>query len=138
MTHHLTVGEADSSLASASATSSTDTTSPPWDATTCRSSPSAVDDGEGLVAGLGGWTWGTCAGIGMPWVRDADRRAGWGGRMLAAAEQEARDHGCRQLLVPSFTFQAPDFYVRHGYVEFARSPDLPLEGEADVHFLKLL
>src|SRR5690242_11587038 len=28
-----------------------------------------VDDGAGLVAGLSGWTWGTCAGIAMVWVR---------------------------------------------------------------------
>ncbi len=96
-----------------------------------------VDDDGGLVAGLSGWTWGTCAGIGM-WVREADRRDGWGARLLEAAEQEARDRGCRQVLVSSFTFQAPEFYTRHGYVEFARSPDLPVEGQADVHFLKHL
>ena len=97
----------------------------------------AEDDGE-LVAGLSGWTWGTCAGIGMVWVREDVRRDGWGGRLLAAAEDVARERGCRQVLVSSFTFQAPDFYRRHGYVEFARSPDLPVEGEADVHFLKIL
>jgi GNAT superfamily N-acetyltransferase len=97
-----------------------------------------VEDAGELVAGLSGWTWGTSAGIAMVWVRDADRRGGWGARLLEAAEREARDRGCRQVLVSSFTFQAPHFYARHGYVEFARSPDLPVEGEADVHFLKLL
>jgi GNAT superfamily N-acetyltransferase len=95
------------------------------------------DDGE-LVAGASGWTWGTCAGLGMLWVDERVRREGWGGRLLAAAEDVARERGCRQLLVSSFTFQAPDFYRRHGYTEFARSPDLPVEGEEDVHFLKLL
>ena len=97
-----------------------------------------IDDAGDLVAGLSGWTWGTCAGIGMVWVREADRRDGWGARLLEAAEQEARHRGCRQVLVSSFTFQAPAFYARHGYVEFARSPDLPVEGEADVHFVKHL
>lgn len=58
--------------------------------------------------------------------------------MLAAAEDVARDRGCRQLLVSSFTFQAPDFYRRHGYTEFARSEGLPVEGSADVHFAKVL
>ncbi len=95
------------------------------------------DDGE-LVAGLSGWTWGTCAGIGMVWVREDARRDGWGGRLLSAAEEVARERGCRQVLVSSFTFQAPEFYRRHGYVEFARSPDLPVTGESDVHFLKLV
>jgi GNAT superfamily N-acetyltransferase len=95
------------------------------------------DDGE-LVAGLSGWTWGTCAGIAMVWVREDVRRSGLGARMLEAAESVARDRGCRQVLVSSFTFQAPDFYARHGYVEFARSEGLPVEGSADVHFVKQL
>jgi ribosomal protein S18 acetylase RimI-like enzyme len=94
-------------------------------------------DGE-LVAGLSGWTWGTCAGVAMLWVREDCRKHGWGGRMMAAAEEEARSRGCRQLLVSSFTFQAPGFYERHGYTEIGRSPNLPVEGAADVHFIKHL
>lgn len=74
----------------------------------------------------------------MVWVAERVRREGWGGRLLVAAEDLARERGCRQLLVSSFTFQAPEFYRRHGYTEFARSPDLPVEGEQDVHFLKIL
>jgi ribosomal protein S18 acetylase RimI-like enzyme len=94
-------------------------------------------DGD-LVAGLSGWTWGTCAGVAMLWVREDCRQQGWGGRMLAAAEEEARSRGCRQLLVSSFTFQAPAFYELHGYTEIGRSPNLPVEGAADVHFVKHL
>lgn len=96
------------------------------------------DDDGALVAGLSGWTWGTCAGIAMVWVREEARNSGLGTRMLEAAESAARDRGCRQVLVSSFTFQAPDFYARHGYVEFARSEGLPVEGSADVHFVKQL
>jgi ribosomal protein S18 acetylase RimI-like enzyme len=94
-------------------------------------------DGE-LVAGLSGWTWGTCAGVAMVWVREDCRKQGWGDRMMAAAEEEARSRGCRQLLVSSFTFQAPGFYERRGYTEIGRSPNLPVEGAADVHFIKHL
>ncbi len=98
-----------------------------------------VEDPSGeLVAGLSGWTWGTCAGIEMVWVRDDNRKSGWGARMLGAAEEVARERGCRQVLVSSFSFQAPEFYRRHGYVEFARSEGLPVEDTADVHFLKVL
>ncbi|MFC6288583.1 GNAT family N-acetyltransferase [Nocardioides sp. GCM10027113] len=98
-----------------------------------------ISDASGeLVAGLSGWTWGTAAGIGMVWVRDDARRGGWGGRLLAAAESEAAGRGCVQMTVSSFTFQAPDFYRRHGYVEFARTEGIPVRGEADVHFRKEL
>ncbi len=97
-----------------------------------------VEDDRGLVAGLSGWTWGTCAGIAMVWVREDNRRSGVGSRLLAAAEQVARDRACQRLTVSSFTFQAPAFYERHGFVEFARTEGLPVEGQADVHFVKML
>jgi GNAT superfamily N-acetyltransferase len=98
-----------------------------------------VRDAEGsLVAGLTGWTWGTCAGINMVWVRDDKRRNGFGGQLLEAAESEARTRGCVQMLVSSFTFQAPDFYKRNGYVEFARSEGIPTACSADVHMVKRL
>jgi ribosomal protein S18 acetylase RimI-like enzyme len=96
-----------------------------------------LDDGE-LVGGLTGWTWGTCAGVEMLWVAEAHRRDGWGARLMAAAEEAAKSRGCIQVLVSSFTFQAPDFYRRLGYVEFARSEGLPADGHADVHFRKQL
>jgi GNAT superfamily N-acetyltransferase len=95
------------------------------------------EDGE-LVGGLSGWTWGTCAGVAMLWVREDARTSGWGSRLLAAAEREAATRGCTQMVLSSFTFQAPDFYRRHGYVETGRTEGLPLEGMADVHFRKTL
>ena len=96
-----------------------------------------VTDADGaLVGGLSGWTWGTCAGVGMFWIREDARRSGWGSRMLAAAETEAVARGCEQMVLSSFTFQAPGFYRRHGYVETGRTEGLPVAGMADVHFRK--
>lgn len=74
-----------------------------------------VVDDEDLVAGRSGWTWGTCAGIALVWVREDARRTGVGSRLLVAAEQVARQRGCERLTVSSFTFQAPAFYERHGF-----------------------
>jgi len=96
-----------------------------------------AEDGS-VVAGLAGWTWGTCAGISLVWVREDARRQGWGGQLLAAAERVARQHGCQQIIVTSFTFQAPRFYELHGYVETGRVEGLPVAGEADVHLRKQL
>lgn len=98
----------------------------------------SVRDSAGLVGGISGWTWGTCAGMGMVWIRDDARHGGLGGRLVAAFESAARERGCVQVLVSSFSFQAPGFYERQGYVEFARSEGLPVEGLADVHFRKAL
>ncbi len=94
-------------------------------------------DGE-LLGGLSGWTWGTCAGVGMLWIRADARRDGWGRRLLEAAEREAVARGCRQMVLSSFTFQAPDFYRRLGYEETGRTEGLPVDGMADVHLRKTL
>ena len=88
------------------------------------------------VAGLSGWTWGTSAGIAMLWVREDRRGTGCGRLLLSRFEAEARERGCVQAFVTSFTFQAPAFYERHGYVEFARHNGLPAAPHADVHLVK--
>jgi ribosomal protein S18 acetylase RimI-like enzyme len=98
-----------------------------------------IDDDAGeLMAGLTGWVWGTCAGISLVWVRGDRRAQGAGRRLLEAAEKVARERGCAQLLVSSFTFQAPGFYERHGFVQTGRIEGLPIEGVADVQLVKYL
>lgn len=98
----------------------------------------AERDADGsLAGGLTGWTWGGVGVIDLLWIRADRRRAGLGGRMLIAAEDEARARGCTHVFVSSHSFQAPDFYRRHGYTEYARTEDNPV-GHADVHFRKSL
>jgi GNAT superfamily N-acetyltransferase len=94
------------------------------------------DDG-GLEAGLTGWTWGGCGYLDLLWVRADLRGTGLGSRLLEAAEAEATARGCVQMVVSSHTFQAPDFYLRHGYVEYARTENYP-RGHAEVHLIKML
>ena len=96
----------------------------------------AVDHAGELAGGLIGWTWATSAGIELLWVREDQRGSGLGRALMAAAEQEARARGCTQALVRSFSFQAPGFYRRLGYSEYARTENLPIEGHADIHFRK--
>ena len=98
-----------------------------------------VHDADGkLAAGMSGWTWGLAAGIGMTWVRADSRGDGLGSRLLAEFEAEARSRGCAHVFVTSFTFQAPEFYERHGYREIFRWEGVPTADAADVHFRKEL
>ncbi|WP_405907223.1 MULTISPECIES: GNAT family N-acetyltransferase [unclassified Streptomyces] len=96
-----------------------------------------VDSVGELIGGLSAWTWGGLLGIEMLWIREESRGDGWGSKLLLAAEEEARRRGCDRACVSSFTFQAPAFYQRHGYVETGRTLGIP-GGAEDVHMYKKL
>ncbi|OKK02517.1 acetyltransferase [Streptomyces sp. CB03234] len=98
----------------------------------------ATDDESGeIIGGLTGWTWGGLGGVSMLWVRQDQRGTGLGTKLMRAAEDEARRRGCDRMIVSSFSFQAPPFYRRLGYVETGRSEGIP-GGNVDVHFYKSL
>jgi GNAT superfamily N-acetyltransferase len=59
------------------------------------------------------------------WVTEAHRRQGLGGRLLAAAEALARERDCLGLHLNTWSFQAPEFYRKQGFVEVGRVADMP-------------
>jgi GNAT superfamily N-acetyltransferase len=65
------------------------------------------------------------------------RGQGAGSKLLIMVEEEAVRRGCRHVVVETSTFQAPEFYVRHGYAEFGRVP-FTAGQEARVFFKKAL
>jgi GNAT superfamily N-acetyltransferase len=95
-----------------------------------------VEDGNGrIVAGICGNTWGGCLEIRQFWVEETRRKHGLGTTLLGAAEREARRRGCRQILLMTFTFQAPAFYARHGFEVIATVDDHP-RGHKNLLLLK--
>jgi GNAT superfamily N-acetyltransferase len=137
-THGLTVGEKDEELSARLNRELTAFNNAATGAYDERAFSVRAADGDGeLIGGLTGWTWGGCGGINMLWVREDSRRDGWGSRLLTAAEGEARRRGCTRMVVSSMSFQAPDFYRRHGYAETGRIEGLPA-GAVDHHFWKPL
>jgi GNAT superfamily N-acetyltransferase len=83
------------------------------------------DENDRVVGGICGNTWGGCFEIRQFWVEERRRKQGLGTRLLEAAEHEARRRGCRQILLMTFTFQAPAFYAKHGFEVIAAVDDHP-------------
>lgn len=90
-----------------------------------------------LQAGLHGHSWGGTCQIKLLWVAEAQRGCGLGTALLEAAEGEARQRGCRQIMLSTHSFQAPDFYAKHGFERVAMLMDNPI-GHADILMLKRL
>ena len=93
-------------------------------------------DGE-LYAGLHGHTWGGTCQIKLLWVAKQERGCGLGTALLEAAESEARRRGCKQIMLATHSFQAPDFYAKHGYEHVATLTDNPA-GHSDILMIKRL
>lgn len=96
-------------------------------------------DGSGAaVAGVTGYVWGECCHVQFLWVREDHRGRGVGSRLLAFAEEEAARRGCRQVVLETYTFQAPELYRRAGYEVMGRRPGVPAPPHEHLVLRKLL
>ena len=84
------------------------------------------DDAGAIVGGvLGnygsfGWLY-----VDALWVGEELRGQSYGTRLLKMIEAEAARHGCRNVYLNTFSFQAPAFYEKLGYTVFAELEDFP-------------
>ena len=74
-----------------------------------------VREHDRIVAGICGNTWGGTCELRQFWVEESKRHLGLGTQLFEAAEQEARRRGCTQMVLMTFSFQAPAFYEGHGF-----------------------
>ncbi len=96
-----------------------------------------ASNGESLVGGLSGWTWGGCGYVDVLWIAADYRGRGLGTELLGAAEREMTARGCVHVVLASHSFQAPGFYRRRGYSQIAEIADYPV-GHSEVFFSKHL
>ena len=81
------------------------------------------------LAGLIGETFGNWLCIQYLFVSEQLRNRGIGGKLLEAAEAEAKQRGCKYAFVDTFSFQAPTFYKKHGYREIFTLEEYPYTGK---------
>lgn len=95
------------------------------------------DDGDAIIAGLYGWTWGGCCEVKTLWVHERWRGHGLGTRLMVAAEDEARARGAAQMVLSTHSFQAPEFYRRLGFERVGHIDGYPV-GHQSIYLRKRL
>jgi GNAT superfamily N-acetyltransferase len=84
------------------------------------------DEQDRIRGGVLGDFWAGWLHVKFLWVDEDCRRQGWGAKLLEAAESVAREHGCGNVHLDTFSFQAgPDFYRRFGYEVFGVLDEYP-------------
>ena len=78
-----------------------------------------------IVGGLIGKTYWNWLYIDLLFVKEELRGRNYGHCLLQAAEDEARRRGATNAYLDTFSFQAPEFYRRHGYQIFGELNNFP-------------
>jgi GNAT superfamily N-acetyltransferase len=89
------------------------------------------------IGGLWGktdWDWLFIEALVVP---DNMRRHGLGSQIMRQAETIAVQRGCSHAWLETFSFQAPDFYLKQGYTVFGKLDDYP-KGSTRIFFRKNL
>ena len=68
------------------------------------------------------------------WVDVNHRGQELGSRLISDAEQLGRERGCQGAHLTTYSFQAPEFYERHGYERFGELHGYP--GDQSLVFLR--
>ncbi|MBT3318574.1 MAG: GNAT family N-acetyltransferase [Clostridia bacterium] len=76
--------------------------------------------------------------IKLLWVSDDLRGKGYGAKLLDAAETQARSLGSTKMMLDTFSFQAPMFYLKQSYRVISHIDGYPGEGMSRTWFMKAL
>lgn len=83
------------------------------------------DENGHVVGGIMCNTYLMCLDIDVLWVHESHRGEGLGYGLMSEAERIAKDAGCKFAITTTFSYQAPDFYIKQGYEIYAIVDDFP-------------
>jgi len=75
----------------------------------------ARDESGTIVGGAYGYTYFSSLCLEVLWVSEANRGQNIASRLLLEVENEAKEAGCVIAHTTTYSFQAPQFYIKNGY-----------------------
>ncbi|EAR11436.1 GNAT family N-acetyltransferase [Reinekea blandensis] len=94
------------------------------------------NDQDELIAGLYGQAHMSSFHVDYLWIDESARGHGLGSMLIQQVETEARALGIYRVYLDTYTFQAPGFYAKLGFVETGRFQDFPTEGVDKIFLVK--
>lgn len=89
-----------------------------------------------IIGGIAGSTYLSSLEIEVLWVREAYRGQSIASQLLNEIENEAKEAGCLLAHLTTYSFQAPSFYQKNGYVVCGEIEGFP--DNIKLHILKKL
>ena len=83
----------------------------------------AKDEGGNLLGGFRGEIYFHWLFINVLFVEERERGKGLGARLLSEGEARAKAKGALRSRLDTFEWQAPGFYLKHGYRELLKMPN---------------
>ncbi|WP_214845629.1 MULTISPECIES: GNAT family N-acetyltransferase [unclassified Exiguobacterium] len=97
-----------------------------------------LKEGGEIKGGLTGeYSW-NHVHVSFLWLDESVKGGGYGSKLLSMVEAYANERACSKVILDTFSFQAPGFYEKNGYVEYGRLDDHPVEGMTQYFYKKLL
>lgn len=94
------------------------------------------DDNQQILGGITGTIFWYQLHIDFLWVDESLRGQGYGKELLIKIEEFAIEHGCQLIQLDTFSFQAPDFYLKFGYEVIGIVNDFPTEENKQYYLTK--
>ena len=76
----------------------------------------ALSDEGQLLGGMIAWQWGGCMEIEYLWIDNSSRGAGVGTQLIKQLETLLSGHSHKTITTNTFSFQAPEFYLKNGFL----------------------
>jgi GNAT superfamily N-acetyltransferase len=95
------------------------------------------DEQGHIQAGLKGVSFFQWLFVDWLWIAENVRKQGYGSRLLLQAEQVAKERNCVGIFLDTYSFQAPEFYAKHGYKECGRINNFP-PGHERIYLFKTI
>lgn len=96
------------------------------------------DDKFEIIGGITGYIAGKIAMVKYVWVDKSIRGQGYGHKLFTVLENTLKQKQIDEMHLDTYTFQAPEFYTKLGFIEVARYTMMKKEKIEKIFFIKEL